>query len=265
MQNYKEDLKVQLKELDCLIKQSNKNLSKLKDVPDRRIDISKSNGTDQYYWLDRDSGRRIYAKSDELDMLKEIAQQEYEKAVNRKLRRLRKTLEGFIRKYDISEIDSVYNKTSKARQKLITPIVDTEEMFVRKWEAVSYKGIEFMDDSEFYSERGTRVRSKSELIIANMLEKYKVPYRYEYPLLLEGLGTVHPDFTCLNVKWKKEFIWEHFGMMDNIAYANKNVLKIHAYDHNGFFPGKNMIMTFETSQKSISSNIIRNMIEEYLI
>ena len=54
-------------------------------------------------------------------------------------------------------------------------------------------------------------------------------------------------------------------MMDNIAYANKNIVKIGAYEQSGYFLGKNMIMTFETSQHAISSNIIKAMIEEYLV
>lgn len=265
MQNFKEDLEAQLKELDSLIKKSNANLSKLKHIPVRKIAISKSNGNDQYYWVDKDSGKRVYAKSGELDKLKETAQQGYEKALSKKLSYLRRCLYDFLKKYDVSEIDNVYDEMSKARQKLITPIVDTEEILVKKWRAVSYKSLGFMDDSDFYSNNGVRVRSKSELIIANMLEQYGVPYHYEYPILLKGLGTVHPDFTCLNVRKKKEIIWEHFGMMDNIAYANKNVSKIHAYNQNGYILGKNMIMTFETSQQAISSNIIRNMIEEFLI
>ena len=33
----------------------------------------------------------------------------------------------------------------------------------------------------------------------------------------------------------------------------------------GYFLGKNMIMTFETSQHAISSNIIKAMIKEYLV
>ncbi len=59
--------------------------------------------------------------------------------------------------------------------------------------------------TEFISNNGIRVRSKSELIIANMLEQ------------------------------------------------------------SGYFLGKNMIMTFETSQHAISSNIIKAMIKEYLV
>ena len=141
---------------------------------------------------------------------------------------------------------------------------DWDEIFVKEWESVSYESSEFMKDFEFYSGKGIKVRSKSELIIANALEQCGVPYRYEYPLYLKGIGTVYPDFTCLNISKRKEIVWEHFGMMDNIAYANKNTAKIHTYNQNGFFPGKNMIMTFETSQNAISSNIIQNMIKEFL-
>ena len=98
-----------------------------------------------------------------------------------------------------------------------------------------------------------------------MLEQNGVPYRYEYPLNLKGLGLVRPDFWCLNVRERKEYGWEHLGMMDNIAYATKNVTKINHYEQNGYFPGKNMIFTFETSQQALSSYIIKSMIEQYLI
>ena len=120
------------------------------------------------------------------------------------------------------------------------------------------------NDTGFYTECGIRVRSKSELLIANMLEQKGIPYRYEFPLYLKKTGNVRPDFLCLNIRTRKEFIWEHFGMMDNIAYANKNISKVQNYEQNGFFPGKNFIMTFETSQCPISSKVIRMTINEYL-
>lgn len=264
MQDLKEDMKSQLKELDELISKSNKNLIKLKNIPDKGITVSKSNGYDQYYWIDRVSGKRTYAKTGELDVLRKVAQQGYEHAVVTKLNTLKKELDNFLKVYDVSEIDKVYTHMSKARQLLVSPIIDTEEIFVKKWESVTYESSGFINDSEFYSRKGIKVRSKSELIIANALEQCGVPYRYEYPLYLKGIGTVYPDFTCLNINKRKEIVWEHFGMMDNIAYANKNTAKIHTYNQNGFFPGKNMIMTFETSQNAISSNIIQNMIKEFL-
>ena len=72
MQDLKEDMKAQLKELDELISKSNKNLLKLKNIPDKGISVSKSNGYDQYYWVDRVSGKRTYAKADELNILRLI-------------------------------------------------------------------------------------------------------------------------------------------------------------------------------------------------
>ena len=98
-----------------------------------------------------------------------------------------------------------------------------------------------------------------------MLEQYGIPYRYEFPLVLKDHKTVYPDFLCLNVRKRKEYVWEHFGMMDNIAYANSNVNKIAVYELSGYQAGENMIMTFETSQVAISSRIIINKIQQYLL
>ena len=98
-----------------------------------------------------------------------------------------------------------------------------------------------------------------------MLEYYEIPYKYECPLYLEGAGIVRPDFTCLNVVRRREMVWEHLGMMDNIAYANKNTQKISHYEENGFVVGENMILTFETSGVPISTHIIRMKIEQNLL
>ncbi len=98
-----------------------------------------------------------------------------------------------------------------------------------------------------------------------MLEQKGIPYRYEYPLHLKSAGKLRPDFLCLNVRKREEFIWEHFGMMDNLEYSNRTIEKIQQYGQNGYIAGKNMIMTFETSQYPVSSILIRKMIEEYLL
>lgn len=52
------------------------------------------------------------------------------------------------------------------------------------------------------------MRSKSEVIIADLLNKEGIPYRYEFPLYLKEFNTVYPDFTILNVRKRKEIYWE---------------------------------------------------------
>ena len=266
MQNYKDELEEQLQEIDALISLIDKNVLRVKNTYDCGIAISKSNGKDQYYWVDKNTQKRKYARLEEMDKLKKVAQRDYEMLLKKKLVNIRNDINQFLKHYDMKELDNVYLGMADARKKLVAPLIEPQEIFVENWNKEIYTPMSFNEDStEFISNAGTRVRSKSELIIANMLEQKGIPYRYEYPITLKTLGQVRPDFTCLNVRTRQEFIWEHFGMMDNIAYANKNVAKIGAYEQSGYFPGKNMIMTFETSQHALSSNIIKTMIAQYLM
>ena len=69
------------------------------------------------------------------------------------------------------------------RKKLITPIVPDEDTFVRQWEQDEYQPGYFSDEAPFIrSNRGERVRSKSEKIIADKYYKLGIPYKYEKPL-----------------------------------------------------------------------------------
>ena len=63
---------------------------------------------------------------------------------------------------------------------------------------------------------GDMVRSKSELVIANLLHEHDVPFAYEV-LLRAPDGTMYlPDFT---ISWQGEtWFWEHWGMMSSDSY-----------------------------------------------
>ena len=264
MENYTNRLKEQLREIDSMISQTENSLTKHDIISARKVVTSKSNGIDQFLWSDIKTGKRRYARASETNDLRKAVQRDYEILVNKKLTQLRKILERFLRQYDITEIEKIYNKMAEPKKKLVIPVIDPDSVFLEKWSGVQYEPMPIDNDTGYYSRNGVRVRSKSELIIADMLEQKGIPYRYEYPLHLNKTGIVRPDFLCLNIKTRREFIWEHFGMMDNIAYANKNVEKIQNYQQNGYFPGENMIMTFETSQHPLNSVTIKQTIEEYL-
>ena len=102
-----------------------------------------------------------------------------------------------------------------------------------------------------------------------------MPYRYEFPLLMDKNAAdpdfpdydfcrLHPDFYCLNLRTRGEFAWEHFGMMDDPDYATRATEKLQLYAENGFFPGKNLIVTMETSRKQLSSKMLKAIIQTYL-
>lgn len=80
----------------------------------------------------------------------------------------------------------------------------------------------------------------------------------------QDICQLHPDFYCLNLRTRQEFAWEHFGMMDDPEYAARATEKIGLYAENGFFPGKNLIITMETSAKPLSSKLLKSVIQTYL-
>ncbi|MFQ8777759.1 MAG: hypothetical protein ACLR78_10425 [Roseburia sp.] len=62
------------------------------------------------------------------------------------------------------------------------------------------------------------MRSKSEAMIAMLLHLNAIPYRYECALSLGGV-TLFPDFTIRHPVTGVLYYWEHFGLMDDPAYA----------------------------------------------
>ena len=238
----------------------------LNDAPDGSLRIVDRRSYIQYYWRkDAKATNGNYIHKEDIAIAKALAQKEY----NRKLLKLALKEQRIVAEYSAllkdAPLEKVYDDLHKLKRKLVTPLYDDDETFIANWKADEYAPMGFSDNTEFYSNDGVRVRSKSELIIANLLEQYGVPYKYEKPIMLEGLGQVRPDFVCLNLRTRKEFIWEHFGMMDNAAYANKNITKLNIYQQNGYYAGKNMIATYESSGAPLSSRNLKGIIEEWLV
>ena len=184
-----------------------------------------------------------------------------------------KELKDFLKAYKEKCSDTVYQKLPSTRQEVVSPLTLDDEAYTAAWLKVEYRHKKFAEDApQLFTDNNEQVRSKSEVIIANALKAAEVPYRYEFPLLVDRNAAdadtdfcqLHPDFYCLNLRTRQEFAWEHFGMMDDPDYAARATEKLDLYAENGFFPGKNLIITMETSVKPISSKILKKIINTYL-
>lgn len=114
------------------------------------------------------------------------------------------------------------------------------------------------------TQNGLRVRSKSESIIAGILETYDVPFRYEALLKLDG-NDYYPDFTILNPQDNRVIYWEHFGMVDKEEYAESMYRKMENYIKHGILQGDNLIVTMETKDSPLNARKIRNIIKAHLL
>ncbi|MBR3260594.1 MAG: hypothetical protein IKF95_04515 [Firmicutes bacterium] len=195
-----------------------------------------------------------------------LAQKEYDEKVLKYARTELNSLNKLIRRYEIGTAEDIYENLPPARRALVTPIFIPDDQFVKNWLAQQYEGLGFEEGApEFYAESGLRVRSKSEIGIANKYDELQIPMLFERPLKLKGWKTVYPDFTLLNVRLRKEFIHEHLGKMDDPEYAEENVAKINAYEKNGYYPGKNLILTFETKGNPFDVRKIEDIAKQYLL
>ncbi|MFG2099903.1 AAA family ATPase [Micromonospora echinaurantiaca] len=82
---------------------------------------------------------------------------------------------------------------------------------------------------------GELVRSKSEVIIANLLRQLNAVYKYEEPFTGDDGRTVRPDFT-IETDLGDTVYWEHLGMLTDPRYATKWAEKKTWYVGNGVLP-----------------------------
>lgn len=81
--------------------------------------------------------------------------------------------------YEDDEIAKVYLKEHVERQKFIKPVEPTWEQRLKEWKDKEYKGKEFQEGVPvILTERGERVRSKSEKIMADYFFRRGIEYKY---------------------------------------------------------------------------------------
>lgn len=263
MENVEELLRAREKYLLQICKEKEKTLAK---APEGYLRICKHGKHTQYYYRkDPKDFSGVYIKAKDKKLAQKLAQKDYDEKIVRSAEKEIKAIQRFLSAMPIINAEGIYQSLHKERQSLVHPIMETEEEFIAGWEAMEYQGKDFdMFTPKLYTAKGERVRSKSEVIIADSLSRAGVPYRYECPIYVEGWGTVHPDFTVLNAKERKEIYWEHLGLMDDLGYVEKALDKITIYAQNDILPGKNLILTYETAQTPLNQRMVQKMIEQYI-
>ena len=250
--------------LENLIKQKE---AAIKDAPNGSIRISNKQGKYQYYLLGKECGRLgKYIKASDVELALRLIQKDYDEKVLRAAKKELDSLRKIIARYHIGTAEDIYKKLTLPRRELVKPIIISDEEYAKRWLERPYTGLGFNEgDPEFYDSQGRRVRSKSEAMISDRYELRGVPNRFEEPLLLKGYKTVYPDFRVLNKRYRKEFVHEHLGMMDDPKYARDNVEKIKAYIKNGYTVGVNLLLTFETLDDPLNSYEIDDLIDRHLV
>lgn len=239
---------------------------RISNAPDGSLRTArKAHGYQFYHKVKTNDTKGTYIRKQDTGFAAKLAQKDYDLKIENCLIKELSMLDGILTRYNPDEIQHIYDSLNNIRKEMVSPVFISDVDIIADWKSSGYESLEFPADyAEYYTDKGERVRSKSEIIIANKLLRYNVPYRYEYPLKLQSGIVTHPDFTCLNVKTRQEYIWEHFGLMDNSEYACNAIRKINDYANSGYILGRNFIATFETSFTPINANNIDILIKNHL-
>ena len=266
-----------LAELQNLLFTKKKSYEK---APQGRIRISQNGGHPEYYLVtERGSLRGKYLPHSQKTLARQLAQKDYDARLIKLLQKEISALQNYMKQTSNGRaIPELYDSLCPARRSLITPAILTNEQYAARWQDVFWTGRPFASDAPYIcTARGERVRSKSEVIIADTLFRHNIPYRYEFPITLKRINsadirrdfgssiTLYPDFLCLNTRTRTEFYWEHFGLMDSTEYSNNAAGKLRLYTENGILAGRNLIITMETQTEPPSIKALEKLIEEFLL
>ena len=241
----------------------------LADCPPGTLIINQKNGHCEFYQQDPDSKYRKYLRKSDGELIKILAQKEYAKkflsvafAKEKDLEQLAKRNLSCSAQALYTPLVHVYESCAEPRRQLILPYVPPDDILIRIWQSEPYQGGEYRcGQPVFITDRNEKVRSKSEKIIADRYNALGIPYRYEYPIYLDGLGTVHQDFTLLDLQEREIVGHEHLGMMQKSDYCLRNLRKIDAYRRNGYVIGKDLLLSFESDQHPLDVKSFNTMID----
>lgn len=146
---------------------------------------------------------------------------------------------------------------------------DTKQRYTDLFEVPNIIEIEFGKQKRYFEERlihktirGEMVRSKSEVIVANILDKMKIEYSYEEPLEVSG-KTYIPDFT-VRYQGKTAYL-EHLGMLRNKSYKRDWDKKRANYESVGISEiHGNLIITEDGLDGSLDATLIESKIQTWI-
>lgn len=253
--------------LEKLLSRTIKQTEKISTELIGTIRVQKKGKKYQYYLRQSTTDSNgVYLNRSYDKQVKQFVQKQYNSDIIKAATQELNYLTQYIKNFPPTQLDQVYAKLSIGKKELVTPINVTDEEYIKNWESIEYEGRHFSEDApEFYTAKGERVRSKSEVIIANLLNKYDIPYRYEYPMVIDDIGTIYPDFTALNVRKRKEVIIEHFGLLDDPGYLKNALKKLTGYELEGYYNGENLLITYELSKLPLNISMVEKQIKRMLL
>ena len=253
-------LVAQINSVSALVKTLKKALAR---APRGTIYTFRSHGSLEYQFVGEDKKRNYIPKKNERQ-IRSLLQKKYDKKLVKKLEKLLAVMIDLNQCLDPESLSRLFDDLPEECKSLIDDRGISDAEFIKQWAEEEYTRKEIGSNvPEFITNRGERVRSKSEKIIADMLNDKGLAYRYEESLYLDGYGTIHSDFKILHPRKRTIVCLEHNGMMDDPNYSGAAAGRINAYERNGYYEGDQLLLTFETSTRPLDTETLSKKLDHF--
>lgn len=266
----KNSLETERNRISRIVERLEKELNKL---PEGILECHKNNKSWNWYAINKEQTEdgkvirnKTYIKRSNRNLAEKLAERGYLEAELTDYKQELKAVDMYPRHRSKFERGKNYLDRAEEYRNLTSVLLNKKwPENIQEWLNDKYQGEKLYPEHLTHRcKNGMYVRSKSEAFIVDALDSHNVPFKYEEPIILKG-ERKFPDFTILSQRDGKEYLWEHFGKMDDPKYLESNMKKILNYIESGYIPFVNIIMTFETKNSSIDSMWIDRIIENFFV
>lgn len=262
-------LKIEEEKLKRIIEHCVKELS---HAPEGFLYIKKRNNRiDCYQAINRkdNDGRwkqvRHYIPQSNLELIGDLQQKKLRSQQMREAEKKLKAVERCRKVYEAENrqgyADAFYDKYGKT----VTYRCSEWDAEIKAWmNKQEHNSTMNPKNKSFMTRNGISVRSKSELLIADALESYNIPYKYDVVLDLSG-QYVSPNFMILRPYDKKLLLWEHYGLIIKRDYEASTDKKRSIYKAHGYYPWDSLIETYDNEQGGIDIRMIDTLIRGFFL
>ena len=224
--------------------------------------------------------------TDATDLAIKISRKKYIKTSLPILRKNSNILISFLEKYETYDSDQVWSMMPKAyllaTEKYLLGIDnlcgknekinnnENSEWLTKNNENSEWLNLEEQKNNFYYeslrhvTSMGLAVRSKSEAIIAELLDANGLKFKYEVKLKTRD-KSFSPDFAILRADDNKIIYWEHFGMLNSEKYLKKMFYKLNEYQKAEIILWDNLVFTCDNEDGNLDARQILRIIKKMLL
>lgn len=244
--------------------------NELKHSPKGYLSIVKRGKAYSYFQVEVKDGRRIRKSiSKDDDCIVRLVRKAYIIEEIKLLKKNIAALSTFISRYGEPTVEAIIAGFPKGLARLPEKYrrVIVDESFScggmnrsqTEWMLRPYRQSAYMPEKKIHTtSRGLKVRSKSELLIAEKLYEHGVPFRYEQVIDIGGIEYA-PDFTIMTPDGRTVY-WEHCGLPGNQEYMKRHKRKLESYEEVGIVPWENLIVTYDDENGILNLAIVESEI-----